>query len=251
KTQITHISEGFDFLGQNLRKYANGKLIIKPSKKNIKAFLDDIRITIKNNKQIPAGQLVVMLNRKIRGWTNYHRHVASKQTFAKIDHEMFDALWKWAKRRHPNKGKRWIKQRYFTTVAGNNWIFFGEHLGSIRTLYQASSTWIKRHTKIRGEANPYDPEWEIYFEKRLTVKMRGNLRGRKQLLQLWNEQNGRCPICKQPITELSGWHNHHIVWRVRGGTDSIENRVLLHPTCHRQVHNQGLYVEKPRPKTGR
>lgn len=251
KTHITHISQGFDFLGQNLRKYTNGKLIIKPSKKNIKMFLDEIRTTIKNHKQIPAGQLVLILNRKIRGWVNYHRHVASKQTFAKIDHEIFDALWKWAKRRHSNKGKRWIKQRYYTTVKGNNWIFYGEHLGSIRTLYQAASTRIIRHTKIQGEANPYDPEWEIYFEKRLTVKMRGNLRGRKQLLQLWNEQKGRCPVCKQPITELSGWHNHHIIWRVRGGTDSIENRVLLHPTCHQQVHNQGLFVEKPRPEKGR
>jgi len=250
KTHITHISEGFDFLGQNLRKYANGKLIIKPSKKNIKTFLDEVRTTTNNHKQIPAGQLVLILTRKIRGWVNYHRYVASKRTFAKIDHEIFDILWRWAKRRHPNKGKRWIKQRYFMTVEGNNWMFYGEHAGNVRTLYQASSTPIMRHTKIRGEANPYDPEWEMYFEKRLTVKMRGNLHGRKQLLQLWKEQKGRCPVCKQPITELSGWHNHHIIWRVHGGTDNIENRVLLHPTCHQQVHNQSIYVEKPRPTKG-
>jgi RNA-directed DNA polymerase len=66
-------------------------------------------------------------------------------------------------------------------------------------------------------------------------------------LYLWREQNGLCPICKQKITKLTGWHNHHIVWRSKGGSDKAENRVLLHPNCHRLVHSQGIFVEKPRP----
>jgi RNA-directed DNA polymerase len=106
---------------------------------------------------------------------------------------------------------------------------------------------IKRHVGIRSEANPFDPDWEIYFEKRLGVKMEQNLHGRRQLLYLWREQKGMCPICKQKITKLTGWHNHHIVWRSKGGSDKAENRVLLHPNCHRLVHSQGIFVEKPRP----
>jgi RNA-directed DNA polymerase len=113
-------------------------------------------------------------------------------------------------------------------------------------LVAAAQVRIQRHLKIRAEANPYDPAWEPYFERRLDVKMQGTLAGRRTLLRLWQEQDGLCPVCHQKITTLTGWHSHHIVWRSKGGSDSTENRMLLHPTCHRQLHSQHAVV-KPRP----
>src|SRR2546425_339913 len=77
KTVITHVEKGFDFLGQNVRKYPNGKLLIKPSKKNIQTFLGGIRKTIKAVLGMSAADLIHKLNPKIRGWANYHRHVVS------------------------------------------------------------------------------------------------------------------------------------------------------------------------------
>ena len=109
---------------------------------------------------------------------------------------------------------------------------------------------IQRHTKVKGEANPYDPAWEPYFEERLGVKMAGTLVGRWTLRLLWKEQGGICPVCHQKITTVTGWHNHHILWRTHGGKDTIENRVLVHPNCHQQIHSQGLDVGKPRPARG-
>jgi RNA-directed DNA polymerase len=253
KTVITHIEDGFDFLGQNVRKY-NGKLIIKPSRKNVSAFLRKVRTLIKTSKQATAGNLIVQLNPLIRGWANYHQHVVSKVTFARVGHAIFQALWRWARRRHPNKAKQWIKERYFKSINGKNWVFYGtiatkDGLVENRLLHPAYVP-IKRHVKIKGEANPYDPAWEEYFEKRLGVKMVHNLKGKRQLSALWKEQNGLCPICQQKITKLTGWHNHHLVWRVNGGKDVADNRVLLHPNCHRQVHSQRLEVVKPRPARG-
>jgi len=253
KTIITHINDGFDFLGQNVRKY-NGKLIIKPARKNVSAFLRKVRTRSKTNKQATAGNLIVQLNPIIRGWANYHQHVVRKVTFARVGHAIFQALWRWAKRRHPNKSKQWVKERYFKSTNGKNWVFYGvvatkEGVVENRLLYPAYVP-IKRHVKIKGEANPYDPAWEEYFEKRLGVKMVHNLKGKRQLIALWKEQNGLCPICQQKITTLTGWHNHHLVWRVNGGKDTAENRVLLHPNCHRQVHSQRLEVVKPRPARG-
>jgi RNA-directed DNA polymerase len=105
---------------------------------------------------------------------------------------------------------------------------------------------IQRHVKIRGAANPYDPQWEVYFEARLRVKMTHDLKGRRQLLYLWKQQHGLCPICHQKITRLTGWHNHHTIWRTYGGSDTADNRVLLHPNCHRQVHSQSFDVAQPR-----
>lgn len=170
KTTVTHITEGFDFLGQNVRKYG-AKLLIKPSAKNVATFLAEVREVVKGNKQAAAGHLVWLLNPKIRGWANYHRHVVSKRTFTEVDDALFWMLWRWAKRRHPNKGRRWVKEKYFTTEGGDHWVFFGEDCGSdgkprtIR-LAKAAKTPIKRHTKIRAEANPYDPYWQAYLARR-------------------------------------------------------------------------------------
>jgi RNA-directed DNA polymerase len=254
KTHITHIEDGFDFLGQNTREYKN-KILVKPSRKNVAAFLDKARRIIKTNTYATAGYLIVQLNPVIRGWANYHQHVTSKQIFGKVDHAIFQALWQWAKRRHPQKSKRWIKNKYFHTVGGRQWVFQGEITGkdgrpqTIR-LFHAASVPIKRHAKIKGQANPYDPAWEVYLEERLGVKMTDGLQGRRTLLRLWQEQRGICPVCGEKITKLTGWHNHHIVWRTKGGGNDIENRMLLHPNCHSQVHSRGLAVAKPRPAKG-
>ena len=98
--------------------------------------------------------------------------------------------------------------------------------------------------------SPSPVKWETYFEERLDMKMTSNLHQRRKLLYLWNEQNGICPFCEQKITQLTGWHNHHIAWRTKGGGNNAQNRVLLHPNCHNQVHSQGLTVAKPRPANG-
>jgi RNA-directed DNA polymerase len=135
-----------------------------------------------------------------------------------------------------------VKARYFHTVGERNWVFSGKARGpkgKLRAvhLFTAHSVSIQRHTKINGEANPYDPQWEPYFEKRLALKMAASLKGRRTLLALWRRQGGRCPHCGEAMTTLTGWHSHHRMWRSHGGSDTADNRVLLHPTCHRQVHH--------------
>lgn len=251
KTRITHISEGFDFLGQNIRKY-NGKLLIKPSKKSVKRLLSKVRAVIKANKATKPADLVAYLSPILKGWANYHRHVVSSKVFSKVDTAVFRSLWRWATRRHPHKSRRWIREKYFGRLGNRNWVFQGEFVESdgtkrIARLFYAATLPIKRHVKIRGEANPYDPKWESYFERRLDVKMEHDLKGRWQLLNLWREQNGLCPICEQKITKITGWHSHHIIWRCHGGKDGTSNRVLLHPDCHMKVHSRKLKVVKPRP----
>lgn len=253
KTRITHIDEGFDFLGQNIRKY-DGVILIKPSKKNVKTFLDNVREKVKENKTAKQASLINLLNPVIRGWANYHRHVVAKKTFTSVDHEIWKLLWQWAKRRHPNKGNHWIKEKYFKKVGNRNWVFStdssnGEPKEALK-LVKASETPIRRHTKIKAEANPLDPKWETYFEERLGLKMKGNLRERGKLLRLWKSQNGICPTCNQSISKETGWNIHHIQLRCDGGKDNISNLMMVHPNCHRQIHSQRLEVVKPAPDRG-
>jgi RNA-directed DNA polymerase len=229
KTLITHIEDGFAFLGQHVRKY-QGKLLIKPAQKNVKAFLENIRKLVKDDKQAVAGHLIAQLNPKSRGWANDHHHIVSKETFTKVDHAIFTMVWQWAKRRHPKQSHTWIRKKYFHSIGGANWVFSGEVLGRdgavhrIRLLKMRSIS-IERHAKIQSEANPYDPAWERYFEKRLDVKTVHNLRGRRKLLALWKQQQGLCPRCSGKITVLTRWHSHHIVWRSLGGGNELENQV--------------------------
>jgi RNA-directed DNA polymerase len=119
-------------------------------------------------------------------------------------------------------------------------------------LFRARSTIIRRHVKIQGTANPYDPAWELYFEERLATQMASALTGRGTARYLWLEQAGRCLVCGEPLTLEERWHVHHLLWRTHGGADTMDNRVLLHPNCHRQVHSEGLVVvEKAASREGR
>jgi RNA-directed DNA polymerase len=254
KTVITHIAAGFDFLGQHVRKY-DGKLLIKPSKKSVMALLTQVRALVKANRQAKVGNLICQLNPLLRGWAQYHRHVVSKETFAAVDAAVFRVIWQWAKRRHPKKNARWVRERYFRTQGRRRWVFTGEvadTTGALRTvrLFSALRVPIQRHVKVRAEANPYDPVWELYFEQRHGMTLKQSLAGNQRFGSLWGEQAGQCPICRQWITLQTGWHIHHPVWRSHGGSDRADNQVLLHPNCHRQVHSRGLTVGKPRPARG-
>lgn len=248
KTRITHIEEGFDFLGQNVRKY-NGKLLIKPSRKNVRAFLDKVRGVIKANKQATTTGLIALLNPIIRGWAHYHRHVVSSATFCKVDSAIFNCLWRWALRRHRNKPSRWIYRKYFEHFDGTGSVFRERGRGrdgkpTLSCLFHAASLSIVRYVKIKGEANPYDPQWETYFERRLDLRMEANPKRRQQLLRLWFGQQGLCPVCGHRITRMTGWRSHKLIWRVYGGSDNMRNRVLLHPQCHQRVHDREWKVSE-------
>jgi RNA-directed DNA polymerase len=251
KTVITHVEKGFDFLGQNVRRYPNGKLLIKPSKKNVKTFLGGIRQAIKAALGMSAADLIDQLNPKIRGWANYHRHVVSKRTFGRVDHALFSSLWQWARRRHPNKNPRWFKSKYFERRGDRDWSFFGESCDDEGRpkkvwLFHAKSTPIKRHVKVKGEANPYDPTYETYFEEREGAHMLETFRGTRTLRYLWYEQRGLCTQCNTKITRITGWRLHYCVPRVKGGSTGATNCVLLHPECHDRVHRLHLFVSKSR-----
>lgn len=249
KTRIIHIEDGFDFLGRNIRRYGN-KTLTKPSKANLKTITTKIRKVIKKNAMLPPGKLVLLLNPIMRGWAQHFRHDVSTAAFSHVDTAIFNALWQWAKRRHPGKRWQWVKRKYFPKANGYAWSFSGEVEGKRQHLFHAGRVPIKRHVKIRAAANPFDPEWELYFEKRSVYKVRETLRGQWRKWQLWQQQKGECPICRQKLNPETDWNIHHIVWRSKGGANTLSNCVLLHANCHRQVHALNLTVLKPCPSLG-
>lgn len=168
KTLITHIAEGFNFLGQRVRKYGE-KLLIKPTRQSVRGVLDKARQRIESCHGMKAAVLIRKLNPILRGWANYHRHVVSKNIYNRIDYYLRVMLWRWARREHSNKSRGWIKRRYFSAdPKGSFSVRTQDQEGQerVRKVYRMAQTIIERHIKVRGQANPYDPVYVEYFEKR-------------------------------------------------------------------------------------
>lgn len=168
KTVITPLTEGFNFLGQNIRKYGQ-KLLIKPTRQSVRSVLEKAKERIKHNHGQCAAALIHKLNPLLRGWANYHRHVVSKRVFGRVDFYVHAMLRRWARREHPNKSSTWIRKRYFSadpTGAFSVRTKNPQGLAGVLKVYRAAQTTIQHHIKVRGAANPYDPLYTDYFEKR-------------------------------------------------------------------------------------
>lgn len=252
KTRIVHINEGFDFLGWNFRKYS-GKLLIKPNKKNAQAFYEKLRKTISENIGTKQERLIQLLNPMLRGWSQYHSPVVAKEAFSRMEALLFWRLRRWAKRRHPKKNEEWISRKYWRPIDGRSQVFAAdidtkEGTKGRLELYSLQSTPIVRHKKIKGTYHPYDPQWEMYGETLRQQRMLESMRYKKEWIRLYVDQKGLCAVCGNAMDIDTGWHDHHLDYRVNGGSNALGNRVLLHPTCHAQVHSRSLKVVKSVPE---
>jgi len=259
KTRIVHLLEplnneapGFDFLSFNIRQYpvgkhrsgklSNGKLlgfktIITPSKEAVKRHTEELGKVIRTHHQVAQGQLIKELNPKIRGWTNYHRTVASARTFQTCNRILFRQLYRWACRRHPNKGKRWVNEKYWHVEEGNEWKFAAGEV----PLWLHTETKIQRHTKVKGTASPYDGNM-LYWSKRL---------GKHPLLsgtkgRLLQKQQGKCRWCGLHFRDGDLVEVDHITPKNEGGGEELSNKFALHRHCHDARHAKriaGAYVK--------
>jgi RNA-directed DNA polymerase len=247
KTVITPISQGFNFLGQTVRKPERpqgkpAKLQITPSTASFQALRDKVRTLCKQTKGTTPEKLIDTLNPVLRGWANYHRHVICGETFTKLDNFVWQRVYRWAKRRHSDKTGRWITDRYFPHRQGEPWRFTDPVTGK-QLLRVREAVKPQRYLKVKGAANPFDLAWEAYFQQRdCALALRASSPFRAKILR---QQYGRCPGCRQVIQVEEEVELHH-----RDGNHQNNqwgNLVLLHPTCHRQEH----YAPDPIPASSR
>lgn len=233
KTKIVHVDEGFNFLGFIIRRL-KGKLLTKPQKEKMLGHLASMKTYLDGNKQAPTVEVIRKLNPIIRGWAYYYRHSASKETLSYADHRTWQMLWRWAKRRHPNKPSKWIKRHYFSTDGywklrdGNAYIL------------RHSATSITRFTKVTGRSTPMNPDERDYWEQRKRRTVSRNTYQKQQLAML-KRQNNACGICGQTFWPSDPINDHHIIPRNKGGSDSLDNRMLVHQWCHHSHHQRHGY----------
>lgn len=230
KTLITHIDDGFDMLGWTFRKF-KGKLIVKPSRKSVKALNVNLHETVLGRgKAWRQEDLIRKLNQQLRGWANYHQSVCAKDAFSRADHILYEMLWRWAKRRHPKKNRRWITSNYWHRKELKNWVF----TTGKEELIRLGEVPIVRHTKVRMDANPYlDTE---YFTRRKFQNGMKRLSGRFK--KIWRNQHGCCYHCGLPM-EISD--EREIFYKVplsMGGKDEVRNMAYVHKYC------QSIFLER-------
>lgn len=229
KTTITHINDGFDMLGWTFRKF-KGKLIVKPSKKSIKNFVASLSETIlKRGKAWKQEVLIEKLNQQIRGWTNYHQSVCASETFAHIDYVLFELLWRWAKRRHPHKGRWWVSTNYWHRKGNRSWVFSTQD----KELLRVDHIPIVRHTKVQIDANPYF-DAQYFIDRKFEHGMK-RLSGRFKLI--WKNQNGCCYHCGMPMEISDDREIFFKVSKSMGGKDEVSNMAYVHKHC------QQIYLE--------
>lgn len=246
KTRITHTLDGgkdyqtgFDFLGFNIRQYPTPrrrmnksqrpyKTHIKPSQEKIKRLVKRLGDVIKQNRGISQCALIAKLNPIIKGWANYNRGAVAKRIFANLDTILYAQLKRWAERRHPLKGKRWVKDRYWHTVGQSNWVFGVEQNGLVvLKLASFSETPISRHIKVKSEKSWYDGDWAYWAVRRGKHPLVGTCEA-----TLLKRQSGRCAICRDAFDLYDRTEIDHVNPRSNGGKDVYSNLQLLHQVCH-------------------
>jgi len=241
KTRIVHLTEGFDFLGFNVRLYqapktakSGWKLLIKPSKESVTKIREKLRGQWRHLKGQNAKAAVKELNPIIRGWANYFRISVASKVFQQLDEWMFRREVRYAKRNHPKKSAAWMQARYFGRLnpeRDENWVFGDKESG----MHIVKFRWfpIERHVLVRGQASPDDAELKDYWAGRNRARARDFTAGRRKLAE---RQSGCCSICGESLFNGEELHVHHRVAKHCGGWDSYGNLALVHFYCHQQIH---------------
>ena len=236
KTHITAMTEGFDFLGFNLRKY-HGKLLIKPSKASQLAFLGKVKALLTANQTTRTDILLYRLNPLLRGWAYYYRTVVSKQVFSYCDYRLYQMLWQWARRRHPQKSKRWVQAKYFTQRGSRHWVFTDGQ----RDVFHLAAVPILRHIKVQGRRSPFRPADAAYYVRRRQQLLRRQWTGFQQ--RIVAKTAGQCGLCARPILEdpvhhqgpsVSGIRFHQMIPPSLGGQATLANVFVTHRWCQQQ-----------------
>ncbi len=261
KTKVKHTliehegqKPGFDFLGFTIRQFPVGKhqsgkntngetlgfkTIIKPSDKAVKGHYEKLAGIIDKHQAAPQGALIGKLNPVIRGWSNYYKTACSKVTYSKLEHLLYGKLKRWANRRHPNKSRTWVTNKYWCTVGRNNWRFGYTKEEEQYLLYPHSATEISRHVKIKGTASPYNGDttyWASRMGKHPEVKA--------SVARLLKKQKGICNHCKLTFRSEDKIEIDHIVPQKAGGHKFKDNLQVLHKHCHDKKTKEDLKAIK-------
>lgn len=255
KTQIRHTDQGFDYLGFNIRKY-HGKTIIKPEKEKVLSKIKEIKKWLKSNINASAEAVINYLNPIIRGFAYYYRTVCSKEILSYFDSKIWEALYKWARKKHGSLSRKEVVRKYFNIGIQhpkyNKWDFLTitkDRKGKtkVTVLFKAASVKMVIHVKVPGKYSKDDPTLTKYWEDRASEFGKQIFAPNSKYEKIAKQQKHKCPICGEHIHNGEPLHLHHIISVKNGGTEDLENLVWMHEACHKITHTKKSKRKKPEP----
>lgn len=240
-TFLTHggASAGLKFLGFWIRNYparrreeakrlAGYRTYVRPHPDNVSRVLREIRKVLQSARDV--GSVVRRLQPIITGWSNYFRTVASKRTFSAIDRVLMIKLMNWARKKHPRRTRKWIRNKYLHLDGSRKRFGYNSEASDTEGLKYFAETKIVRHTKVAGVASPYNGNW-VYW----TLRGRDTVERRVSLQKLIRNQRGKCARCRLYFTPSDHIEVHHVERKADGGSDRYVNLQALHRHCHDQI----------------
>jgi RNA-directed DNA polymerase len=207
------------------------KTLIKPGKEAVQRHVQALRKILQKSQSLSQEELISQLNPVIYGWTLYYRTVVSKKQFTVCDYLLVHMLWQKMTRKHPKKSAKWVKEKYWRTIPGKTRTFATSDDSAMHILRRHTSTPIKRHIKVKGQASPFDGNL-LYWAKRL----KDHPLTKTTLGKLLQKQQGKCRWCELLFWEEDQIEIDHITPKSEGGGEELSNKFALHRHCHDQRH---------------
>jgi RNA-directed DNA polymerase len=261
KTKICHTLEefneqkpGFNFLSFEVRQHKVGKdqggklpgtsqnhkckdykTIIRPSKESVRNHYNELKNGLKKRINQSVDTVIAFLNPRIKGWSNYYRHVVSSQIFRQIDDWLYHRYWRWCKRKHPNRGAKYLKRKYFGYGKNGNWVLFSKEKDELFYVTSHRDITISRHIKVQQDKSPYDGDWS-YWASRLGEYPQIT----PTVATLLKRQQGKCPSCGLYLRSEDEFEIDHVIPLAEGGKRGINNQQILHFECHKKKNGEDM-----------
>lgn len=121
---VLNLKKGFNFLGFFFKKQKNNNINITISRQNIQSHKIELKKFLKLNRALSIDKVIYRLNRKIYNWQLYYSYASNlKKTWSEMNYYLFWRIWQWSKKKHKNKGSKWIYQRYWSRKKDSKWVF--------------------------------------------------------------------------------------------------------------------------------
>ncbi len=184
KTKLSHIDDGFNFLGFNVRKF-NQKLLIQPQDGKVQSLLEKVRVFLDQHRGISFHVMLLKLNSIVRGWAYAYRHSVAKSRMYYADNRIYFLIRKWLQRECRSKTWAWIAKKCRKRIRGRVVYYarYNSAKGDIRIVerFLAGDLPIRYHTKVQGDATPYDVSYTEYFANRKKNRKMAALRDRRHM----------------------------------------------------------------------
>jgi len=129
KTLITHIDDGFDFLGWRIQRHLKRGTTDRryvytyPAKKSVASITGKVKALCRSDTNLALAALLHQLNRAVRGWTTYFRPGVSFATFRYLRGFLWKHVMAWVRRKHRRITWKELRRRYCN---GGWWPIDGE-----------------------------------------------------------------------------------------------------------------------------